>query len=202
MAELPLIQIMPKHGDHLWHCWINRRQDQLREEAKAKGDDPMKTWEKSLYEFKHLIDWLRYGHDRIASAFEKRLPKTHQQCSLSAVEEVSENVLKCCIGEVVVTCPILQSLREEVDKQRSWKMPNGEQFYKDFTDADLYRLMSFTCGWHIYTKATGTPTGHHFSIDTSEGYMLDVTDRMFWDRLYRNMAGPQPDDDDTAEGRR
>ena len=186
------IQIMPKQGDHLWHVWINRRQELLRDEAKAKGEDPMATWEHSLYEFKDLIHWLQYGHERIASAFEKRLPTVHRQCSLSAPEPVPDNVLKCCIGEVVIACPILKSLRDEVERQCEWKLPGSNRPYANFSDADLYRLMSFTCAWHIYTTATGTPVGHHFAIDTSEGYMLDTTDRMFWGRLYANMAAGDP----------
>lgn len=173
MAKQELIQIMPKHGSHLWHVWMNKRN-----EGRAGSDD----WEHSTYEFKNLIDWLQYGHERIASAFEDRLPKTHRQCSLSEAEAVPQNVLKCCLGEDVTTCQILASLRKTIGEYRE------QPFYRDFSDADLYRLMSFTCGWHIFTTAVGVPKKHQFHCDTSEGYMLDVTDRMFWDRVYSSMS--------------
>lgn len=179
-----LIQIMPEHGGHLWHCWINQRQDG------RKGDE----WEHSLYEFKHMVEWLQYGHERIAQAFEGRLPKTHRQCSHSPEETVPGNVLKCCIGTEVVKCEILASLRASVEENRT-RATKYKNPYEGFTDADLYRLMSFTCAWHIYTTATGTPN-RYWAIDTSEGYMLDVTDRMFWDRVHESMAMPVEEDED------
>lgn len=86
-----------RNADHLWHVWINRRQEELR---KA---DPEAKHEHSLYEFKDILQFLEYGHVLIAKAFEGNLGKTHQQCSHQAPVEIKENVLKCaCMGQNVV----------------------------------------------------------------------------------------------------
>jgi len=166
----PLIQILPKHGDHLWHVFMTRISE--------------KEHDHTLYEFKNMIQWLQYGHEKISQAFEGRLPSQHRQCSHSAVEPVPDPTLQCAIGKNVLECEILQKLRVVVDEHKS--MERG--YYAGFTDADLYRLMSLTCAWHILKKSTLMQPGWG-GVDTSEGYMQDTSDRMFWERTYRSMAG-------------
>ena len=169
MSKQPLIQILPKHGDHLWHVFMNRLSE--------------KDHDHTLYEFKNTIHWLEYGHEKIAQAFEGRLPSTHRQCSMSYVEAVPSPELRCAIGKNVLDCEILSQLRAVVDEHR-----NKEQgFYADFTEEALYRLMSLTCAWHILKQAAGMQQG--WRLDTSEGYMQDTSDRIFWERTYRSMAG-------------
>jgi hypothetical protein len=75
---------------------------------------------------------------------------------------------------------------------------NGEKFYSDVDDEQLYRLMAKTCAWHIYHEACGIQDGHRLRVDTSEGHLLTVGDRMFWDRVYSSMAGTCPDEDGAA----
>ena len=167
--KLPLIHIMPKHGDHIWHVFINKL-------CAEKHDH-------TIYEFKSMIEWLEYGHEKIAQAFEKRLPSSHQQCSRTEPEPIPASTLTCAVGKNVLECEILASLRAVVDEHKA--MDRG--YYADFTDADMYRLMSFTCAWHILKKSTRMQDGWG-GVDTSEGYMQDTSDRMFWERVYRSMG--------------
>lgn len=164
-----------RDAEHLWHVWINRRQSERNDHAK---------WEHSLYEFKNMLQFLTYGAKQIQGAFEGKLPQTYRQCSHQPVEQLPVlNVLKCSReGEDVTKCPILKSLSAVFDEET-----------KTLPRSVLYDLMAKTCAWHIYTAATGTPDGHYFSIDTSMGYLLDETDRMFWDRVHSNMIADPGD---------
>jgi hypothetical protein len=177
----------PEHNaDQLYHVWINRRQDERR---KAGAE-----WEGSLYEFKSMLNFLSYGHDQIRKAVEGRLPATHRQCSRCEPEPVENNRLMCCLGKDVLTCPILCSLKATIEEERYRVAPyDGEKHYANVDDEQLYRLMARTCAWHIYHEETGIQDGHHFQVDTSEGYLLDKTDRIFWDRVYTSLAGSDPD---------
>lgn len=172
--------------DHIWHVWINKRQNE-------RGYD---KWEHSLYEFKSMLQFLTYGAKQIQTAFENRLPQTHRQCSHQPVEQLPVlNTLRCSRGGVDVTqCPILLSLRESFEEERTRVYAfNDEPANPDLKSEAVYDLMAKTCAWHIYTEATGTPEGHHFSIDTSMGYLMDETDRIFWDRVHSNMAADPGD---------
>lgn len=169
MPKQELIQIMPKHGSHIWHVFMNRL---------CENDH-----DHTLYEFKNMMEWLSYGHEKIAQAFENRLPSTHRQCSRTEPEEIPSSTLMCAIGKNVTECEILKQLRATIDEHKA--MPRG--FYADFTDEGMYRLMSFTCAWHILKTATKMQDGWG-GVDTSEGYMQDTSDRMFWERVYRSMG--------------
>lgn len=157
-------------SDHIWHCWINKRQQE------RSKDEP---WEHSLYEFKSMLQFLTYGAKQIKDAFEGKLPQTHRQCSHHPVEKLPVlNVLKCSReGTDVTKCPLLQSLAAVFDETKVEPKPRTM----------LYDLMAKTCAWHIYAKAVGIPEGHHFAIDTSMGYLMDETDRMFWNRVHTSM---------------
>jgi len=171
-----LIQIMPKHGDHIWHVFMNKMNDARKPDG----------FDRTIYEFKGMIQWLEYGHEKIAQAFEGRLPSSHRQCSHVAPEPIPSNNLVCAIGKDVTECQILKDLRAVVDEQKA--------HYSGLDDAFLYRLMSMTCAWHILHKSTGMTNGWH-GIDTSEGFMCDTSDRMFWSRVYESMAGPGPEEE-------
>ena len=45
--------------NHVWHVWINRRQQE-------RGKD--QPWEHSLYEFKSMLEFLSYGAEQIQTA--------------------------------------------------------------------------------------------------------------------------------------
>jgi hypothetical protein len=152
-------------AEHIWHMWINRRQD-----AKPEGE----AREHGLYEFKSMLQFLSYGHKQIRDAFEGKLSKTHQQCSHQLPVPILNNVLKCCIGTEVLGCPILQSLKDAFTQETNRVAPyNGQKNYA-LPDEQLYRLMANTCAWHIYTTKTGVVEGGWHGIDTSEGYLLDT----------------------------
>ncbi len=97
MAKQELIQIMPKHGSHIWHVFMNRL--------------CQKDHDHTLYEFKNMMEWLSYGHEKIAQAFENRLPSTHRQCSRTEPEEIPSSTLMCAIGKNVTECEILKQLK-------------------------------------------------------------------------------------------
>jgi len=159
--------------DHMWHVWINRRQDERRK----AGDD---VWEHDLYEFKNMLQFLEYGHEVIAKAFEGRLAKTHRQCSRQEPVEIKENTLKCCLeAQDGTTCPILLSLKSVFD-EHAQRPPIGDYSYVVHVEY-LYRTMAKTCAWHIYQNSS--------QCDTSEGYLLDESDRMFWRNVYDSMMG-------------
>jgi hypothetical protein len=168
--------------DHIWHVWINRRQHERGNEA---------PWEHSLYEFKSMLQFLTYGAKQIKEAFDGKLPQTHQQCSHQPVEQLKVlNTLKCSReGIDVTTCPILLSLRDTFQTELERVYPfNGKKANPDLSPDAVYDLMAKTCAWHIYAEAVGIPEGHHFAIDTSMGYLIDETDRIFWNRVHDSMA--------------
>lgn len=167
------------NADHIWHVWINHRQDERR------GLE----WEHSLYEFKSMLQFLTYGRKQIQKAFTGNLPKTHRQCSRCAPEPIPNNHLSCCLGQEVTTCPILTSLKATVEEQRTRITPfDGKAHYANVTDEHLYRLMAQTCAWHIYHEACNIKDERTFYVDTSEGYLMSVSDRMFWDRIYNSLS--------------
>lgn len=173
--------------EHIWHVWINRRQETRR------ARNPASSHEHSLYEFKSMLQFLDYGHCVIQAAFEGKLAKAHKQCSHSPTLPILNNVLRCAIGEDVTTCPILLQLRSTFLEQIERVTPyNGEKPYGDLPPESVYGLMAKTCAWHIYTTSVRAQDGFG-GIDTSEGYLMDESDRMFWSNVYASMAH-DPDD--------
>ena len=92
------------------------------------------------------------------------LPQTHRQCSHSPGAPVEDNHLTCCLGKDCRTCPMLQV------------------FDGHLTDMELDTARAWTCATHIVQECARR------HVDTSEGYILTVDDRMFWDTTYRYMA--------------
>ncbi len=87
------------------------------------------------------------------------LTKTHKQCSSSKEIPVENNHLTCCLGTKCADCPHLAAIE-------SGRMSDLE---KDTAKA-------WTCVSHILHSIG---SGQH--IDTSEGYLQTVDDRMFWE---------------------
>ena len=166
--------------DHIWHSWINLRQ------ATERESNPDHQWEHSLYEFKSMLNFLSYGHHSIQKAFEGKLPTIHKQCSRTPSIPILNNTLKCALGNEVTTCPILLQLKETFD--------NRGKFYEDIPSESVFGLMAKTCAWHIYCKLVQAKEGWG-GVDTSEGWMMDNSDRMFWDNIYRSMRQDGPDDE-------
>ena len=174
---------------HIWHVWINKRQDSERQ------TNLQHQHEHSLYEFKSMLEFLDYGHRVIQDAFEGTLPTIHKQCSHSPELPIVNNVLKCALGEEVVTCPILLQLQGTFKEQVERVYPfNGEKPYGDLPPESVYSLMAKTCAWHIYRESCNVTEGWG-GVDTSEGWLMDTSDRMFWDTVYSHMAAGDPEGD-------
>jgi hypothetical protein len=159
--------------DHVFHTWINRRQDERR----AAGE----PWERSLYEWKtamqerrRLVIWLR-------KARTGDLPTEHKQCSHSPSEPIPTNRLVCARGVDVTECPILRNLYDEFARR-----PNHYESTPD--DAD--EVAADVCAWHIFTGTIGYEDrkGTHSHLDTSEGYVQHEGDRMFWSNVYQSLS--------------
>ena len=97
---------------------------------------------------------------------EDDLPRTHKQCSHSKSLEIKENKLLCAFGINVSECEILQSLETEISK--------------DLAVEEQDKLKAYTCCWHIFDNFK--------KLDTSEGYLQDESDRMYWKNVYKSMT--------------
>lgn len=178
-GEVRLTPSQERSAEHLWHVWINKRQ-----EANKKNDAPR---EHDLYEFKSMLEFLGYGHRVIQQAFENKLPTIHQQCSHSQPLPIVNNRLVCALGTEVTSCPILDHLKSTWESETARISPfDGKPSYELPIEA-LYRTMAKTCAWHIYSLSV---QAHHDwnGIDTSEGWMKDESDHMFWSNVYQSLS--------------
>lgn len=170
--------------DHLWHVWINQRQ----EDRRAQGQ----PWESHLYAFKNMLHALPWMGQRLQEAFTGTLPMRHQQCSHSPIEALPENHLTCALGQEVTSCPILRSLRLHFEHERQRTLPNRESsWYAEITDEQIYQVMGATCAWHLLMsdvartpQALPTPA----FVDWAEGALQDASDRVYWARVYEGLA--------------
>lgn len=169
-----------RDADHIWHVWLNRRNTSAAE------------FDHSMYEFKSMLEFLSYGAGRIEKAYTGTLPTVHRQCSHSSPEAISCNKLTCSFGRDVTQCEILVSIKNTFDDERQRTLGKLGKPYAEVPDSEMYRVMANTCAWHMYTEPLRG--GQH--IDTSEGWLTDVSDRMFWDRVYTSMAAADGDGDD------
>mgnify|MGYP001617180195 CR=1 FL=1 len=157
--------------DHIFHVWINERQMARQKQGML--------WESSLYEWKSMLGELQRIPYWLHKARTGALPDQHQQCSLSPVETIEKNTLICALGTDVTQCPILQSLYAKFGDLSDYHKSKG------LTLEDADDLAARVCTWHIFTtKLTDQP-----HLDTSEGYVQDASDRMFWDHYFHSMAG-------------
>lgn len=121
------------------------------------------AWKRWMYNAKVMADEV----PRMALMFGKErrgeLTKTHKQCSMTPTVPVENNYLKCCLGVKCSECPELLAL-DKIER---------------VTPEEIDRAKSWTCAAHIASEG-GDPM--------NEGYVLDVSDRMFWDRVYENLS--------------
>lgn len=123
----------------------------------------------------HAQDWI-YESKRFCSALPRmvklfesertgKLTTVHKQCSISKVEKVVNNHLTCCLGTECAKCELLTPFdschlkAKEVDIIKAW-----------------------TCGTHILHECNKR------FVDTTEGYIMTVDDRMFWDKVYDSLS--------------
>jgi hypothetical protein len=160
--------------EHVWHVWINRRQDQRRATGEQWESD-LYAWKDALRELERIPLWLK----RVR---ENTLPTLHKQCSQQDPEPIAENRLICALGTNVAECPILKSLYETVAEHSAIK------HYSDVTVEDADALGGKVCAWHIFRTVFGITGDRASYIDTSEGYVQDESDRMYWRRVYDNLS--------------
>jgi hypothetical protein len=91
------------------------------------------------------------------------LPNEHRQCSMSPVEPIPDNHLRCCLGMRCAKCPQLRAL-ESMER---------------VTPEDIDVAKAWTCAAHI---------AHEGGDMMNEGYIVTVGDRMFWDRVCENLS--------------
>jgi hypothetical protein len=110
------------------------------------------------------------GRIAVWFGYERRgeMPKIHKQCSQSPAVPIPDNYLTCCLGVKCRECPHLKALEKA-----------------EVTPEQLDEIKAWTCGCHILQEVGAHPNG----IDTSEGYIQTVGDRMYWNNLYNNLAG-------------
>lgn len=173
--------MLTSKADHVYHVWINRRQDARRKEGKPTEGD--------LYDWKSAMQAMGYMEQMIRQAFTGTLRDSHKQCSMSEPEPVEQNVAKCYLGCNVAECPILRDLGATIDE-----LADQHGGYYKPVDDERYKMMAMTCAWHMLMAGNGVGDDAGAFIDWNEGAIQDTSDRMFWDRVYRSMA-TQPEDE-------
>ena len=126
-----------------------------------------KDYQEWLYDAKTIADEV----PRLAMLFELErtgtLPKIHQQCSMSEPFPIIDNHLSCCIGRKCKECPYLLILND-----------------MECPPEQLDFIKAWTCATHILTEGAIHPN----KFDDSEGYILTVGDRRFWDNVYSSLS--------------
>lgn len=154
-------------ADHIWHVWLNKW-NRLRGE-----------FDHSMYEFESMLSFLTYGAKLIEKAFTGTLPPEH-------------NTLRCAMGKTVTECEILADIRATFDTERQRECEVlGRRYrrYAGVSDKQMFRVMANTCAWHMYTE----PIRTREYIDTTDGWLMDESDRKYWRHLYENMSQSDPE---------
>ncbi len=116
-----------------------------------------------------MYDAMSAAHEthRLALLFaderKETLRTSHRACSQQDATAIESNYLKCCLGVKCAECPHLVALNS---MQRA-------------TPEQIDVAKAWTCVAHILSSG-GDLSG--------EGYVLDVSDRMYWDNLHQSLA--------------
>ena len=152
---------------HKWHIALNRHNFSSLELGQKRDMEKFKDW---MYDAKHMADEV----PRLSRLFllerTNQLPKLHRQCSQSALEEIADNHLTCCLGVECHKCDELLALEKA-----------------DLPPENIDELKAWTCAAHILSEK-----GKHL-IDDSEGYVLTTDDKMYWERVYSSLAQADTD---------
>ena len=153
---------------HQMHCNVNLRQQELR------GENPSE-WEHWLYEAIYLSGTLKGVAHRFKKLREGTLPTAMRYCSHSPVEALPPQKLTCALGKDVSECPILKDIFGNIETA---------------SQETLDELKASVCVAHIFreTVQPGCPA------DTSEGYMMDESDKAYWAKTYAYMSMENPDE--------
>lgn len=171
---------------HQMHVNINRKQQD------ENGDWGKAEWHRWLYEAKNAIEEFHRLPLWTAKERKGELPKTLRQCSRSAPQEVGENYLTCCLGVRLSECEILNEVFKDVKEREA------QHGVSEISDEVIDEMKAHVCIIHILKEQFEKKRGH---IDTSEGYILDVSTKMYWQNVYESMAASDemPDDEDEIQ---
>lgn len=133
------------------------------EKQRGKGD--FDTY-RFMYEAMHVAEEIARLPLLFKAEREGKLPKLHRQCSFSGTDPVPDNHLTCCLGVECRKCEFLAAIDAA-----------------ELTPEQRDQAKTYTCVTHIVSKG-GDRAG--------EGYILTTDDRMYWDRVYQNMAAEPP----------
>lgn len=124
-----------------------------------------------MYEAKTAADEVPRLAVLFAMERDGKLPKVHVQCQHCSPdhEHIEDNHLTCCLGVDCRACPELLAI-------------DGAQLSNEQRD----QAKAWTCAAHIISRGGDT---------MGEGYILTKDDRMYWDRVYSNLAAS---DDETV----
>jgi hypothetical protein len=120
-------------------------------------------WKRWMYEAKAMADEVPRMALVLGKERRGELTGTHKQCSMTPAVPVPENHLKCCLGVKCAACPELLAL----DKMER------------VTPEEIDLAKAWTCAAHIVSEGGDM---------ANEGYLLDVSDRMFWDNVHASLA--------------
>ena len=128
------------------------------------GKSGTDEWCRWMYEAKNMADEVPRLTTLFALARTGKLRKIHVQCRCCAPEQqhVEDNHLTCCLGVDCRSCPQLLAIDRAT-----------------LADEQKDAAKAWTCAAHIASQG-GDPAG--------EGYVLTKDDRMYWDRVYSNLA--------------
>lgn len=129
-------------------------------------------WKHWMYEAKAMADEvprmaLMFGRERRGE-----LRTMHKQCSMTPAATVPNNHLACCLGVKCAECHELLAL-DKIER---------------VTPEDIDTAKAWTCAAHIVSE------GGDFA---NEGYLLDVSDRMYWNNVNAHLAA-DPEESDNA----
>jgi hypothetical protein len=165
-------------ADHVFHVWINREADK-----NAENVQPIDPHKDGLYDFKSAMNTLPYLTRMIEKERKRELPMVHQQCSRQSPEPLPENFLTCAFGVKLRECQILARLNATFDEMRSKPYPDGQpSYYRDIPDSEIDKAKAMACVWHMLMG-----NGKAF-VDWNEGAVQDESDKIYWRRVYDNLA--------------
>lgn len=123
----------------------------------------MDNWKRWMYEAKAMADEVPRMALLLGRERRGELTKEHIQCSMTPAVPVPSNHLTCCLGVKCAECKELQAL----------------DCMERVTPEDIDTAKAWTCAAHIVSKGGDT---------MNEGYLLDVSDRMYWNKVYESLS--------------
>ena len=150
---------------HQWHTQINEHMDERRN-AGEHHLSWMHTAKAMASEVPRMA--LLHGMERRGELAKKHVHCHNLACD-STPQEVPDNHLRCNLGVECRKCPHLVALDRA-----------------DMEPEQIDEAKAWTCAAHMLR----TPQWR----DWGEGWLTTVDDRMYWDRVYQNLAAEEHDE--------